>query len=86
MEAELREAFREIGRKIDGLAERLEEHRVEEARWVQQVDSSTKAAHHRLDEVEKKSAGRISLWIGVLVAFVTGLCGIFAAWIGGKKP
>ena len=97
MEAELREAFKEIKGAIDKLDGKMDTHLiqfqahcVEDARVQQQILSSSQAAHKRLDEhgEEHKTdrAGKFSLWVGIVLAFVSAALAMVMSWFGKEKP
>ena len=90
MEAELREAFNRIqgsvdklDGKLDGFLAQFQSHCIEDTRVQQQILSSSQTAHKRLDEHQtehtSEKSGRFSLWVGVVVAFVSA---VFAAILG----
>ena len=96
MEAELREAFKEIKGAIDKLDGKLDTHLiqfqahcVEDARVQQQILSSSQAAHKRLDEHTEdhktEKSGRFSLWVGVILAFLSAVLAAVFSWFGKEK-
>ena len=96
MEAELREAFNRIqgsvdklDGKLDGFLAQFQSHCIEDTRVQQQILSSSQAAHHRLNEHTEEhkgeKSGRFQLWLGVLLAFLSGLLAAVFAWFKGGK-
>jgi hypothetical protein len=96
MDNDLREALRDIKDSIKSVDAKLETHLiqfsshcVEDARVQQQILSSSQAAHKRMDEHTEDhkadQAGRVNLWIGVVLAFLSGAIGALFTWFKGGK-
>jgi hypothetical protein len=99
MDADVRAAFTDIkaaveklDTKFDTYAALFQAHCVEDARVQQQILSSSQAAHKRMDdhgeEHKTDKAGRVNLWIGVALAFLSGAVGALFSWFkdrGGKE-
>jgi hypothetical protein len=96
MDSDLREALRDIKDSIKSVDSKLETHLiqfsahcVEDARVQQQILSSSQAAHKRMDEHgedhKTDQAGRVNLWIGVVLAFLSGAVGALFTWFKGGK-
>jgi hypothetical protein len=97
MEAEMREAFKDIKSVIDKIDGKLDTHLiqfqahcVEDARVQQQILSSSQSAHKRIDEHgedhKTERSGRFSLWIGIILAFLSAVFAMVLGWFGKEKP
>ena len=75
---EIRESQRELSEKIDSIRDGWANCRVACAGDIREAMSVGKAAHKRLDQ---KDTHRATLWIGVVLAMVSSLF----AWILGAK-
>lgn len=90
MDSEQREAFREIGGKLDKVNDTVHKHNVETTKKLVEVEQRARAAHHRVDDhLKDHRDGRkwwTALWGGVVIAVVTGIFGLIYAVMTGEGP
>lgn len=85
-----KEGFAKLGGQLEGVRKDAQDHYRDDAALFATLNASVSTAHKRLDghleDHREERSGKIRLWIGIIVAFLSAVFAAIVAFFGGKKP